>query len=384
MLPVRPNLVWRDTCTQPLCNPTCTEKVRPPSQPHIWPWSSEGSPSQPAVLFVGVLLLSVPIAGQLVLLAMHLVYRSRFFRVDASAIKARVQAGAADKRQQVKEVMEKVKRRTNSVVMTPQLSVEMSPVRRSPLSISIPSTTDGLDGLHPTSSPGFSPSPLFGPAATTGAGDVAAVAGGVRPGFVRLPSPVQPDTEQWEIKQRVIVSFQKLRYGATTQRHERQADEQRHHEEGENTTSAADRCCAAVLRYWPRVLTVEDTLAVPAPAVAASEPHPIAPSGLYATYVAPLLERPPARCILNSLTGSMRSGELVALLGTSGCGKSTLIELLAGRKTSGEMDGSITIKYAPAMNTVLSFVQLLVCVDWCGLVRLLCSAGIRFPCAVLG
>lgn len=51
--------------------------------------------------------------------------------------------------------------------------------------------------------------------------------------------------------------------------------------------------------------------------------------------------------LLKGISGAFRPGVLTALMGVSGAGKTTLIDVLAGRKTSGYTDGSITISGYP-------------------------------------
>jgi len=47
--------------------------------------------------------------------------------------------------------------------------------------------------------------------------------------------------------------------------------------------------------------------------------------------------------LLNGITGALRPGVLTALMGISGAGKTTLLDVLAGRKTSGTIEGEIQI-----------------------------------------
>ncbi|KAB1204549.1 Pleiotropic drug resistance protein TUR2 [Morella rubra] len=51
--------------------------------------------------------------------------------------------------------------------------------------------------------------------------------------------------------------------------------------------------------------------------------------------------------LLKGVSGAFRPGVLTALMGVSGAGKTTLLDVLAGRKTSGYVQGSITISGFP-------------------------------------
>lgn len=51
--------------------------------------------------------------------------------------------------------------------------------------------------------------------------------------------------------------------------------------------------------------------------------------------------------LLHELTGSFRPGVLTALMGVSGAGKTTLMDVLAGRKTRGYIEGDIKISGFP-------------------------------------
>lgn len=51
--------------------------------------------------------------------------------------------------------------------------------------------------------------------------------------------------------------------------------------------------------------------------------------------------------LLVNVTGTFRPGLLTALVGVSGAGKTTLMDVLAGRKTGGIIEGSITISGYP-------------------------------------
>jgi ABC-type multidrug transport system ATPase subunit len=51
--------------------------------------------------------------------------------------------------------------------------------------------------------------------------------------------------------------------------------------------------------------------------------------------------------LLVNVTGAFRPGVLTALVGVSGAGKTTLMDVLAGRKTGGVIEGNITISGYP-------------------------------------
>lgn len=51
--------------------------------------------------------------------------------------------------------------------------------------------------------------------------------------------------------------------------------------------------------------------------------------------------------LLKGVSGAFRPGVLTALMGVSGAGKTTLMDVLAGRKTSGYIEGRITVSGYP-------------------------------------
>lgn len=51
--------------------------------------------------------------------------------------------------------------------------------------------------------------------------------------------------------------------------------------------------------------------------------------------------------LLRNVSGAFRPGELTALVGVTGAGKTTLMDVLAGRKTGGYIEGSISVSGYP-------------------------------------
>ena len=51
--------------------------------------------------------------------------------------------------------------------------------------------------------------------------------------------------------------------------------------------------------------------------------------------------------LLKGVSGAFKPGVLTALMGVSGAGKTTLMDVLAGRKTGGYIEGNITISGFP-------------------------------------
>ena len=51
--------------------------------------------------------------------------------------------------------------------------------------------------------------------------------------------------------------------------------------------------------------------------------------------------------LLREVSGAFRPGVLTALMGVSGAGKTTLMDVLAGRKTGGYIEGTISISGYP-------------------------------------
>mgnify|MGYP000488745085 FL=1 len=51
--------------------------------------------------------------------------------------------------------------------------------------------------------------------------------------------------------------------------------------------------------------------------------------------------------LLNNVSGAFRPGVLTALVGVSGAGKTTLMDVLAGRKTGGYIEGDIRVSGYP-------------------------------------
>ncbi|KAK9192465.1 hypothetical protein WN944_003157 [Citrus x changshan-huyou] len=61
--------------------------------------------------------------------------------------------------------------------------------------------------------------------------------------------------------------------------------------------------------------------------------------------------------LLYDVTGSLRPGVLTALMGVSGAGKTTLLDVLAGRKTTGSMEGEIKIGGYPKVQETFARVS---------------------------
>ena len=61
--------------------------------------------------------------------------------------------------------------------------------------------------------------------------------------------------------------------------------------------------------------------------------------------------------ILSDITGALKPGVLTALMGVSGAGKTTLLDVLAGRKTSGYIEGHIKIGGYPKVQETFARVS---------------------------
>ncbi|CAI9105088.1 OLC1v1003939C2 [Oldenlandia corymbosa var. corymbosa] len=61
--------------------------------------------------------------------------------------------------------------------------------------------------------------------------------------------------------------------------------------------------------------------------------------------------------LLRGITGAFRPGVLTALMGVTGAGKTTLMDVLAGRKTGGYIEGSITISGFPKVQETFARVS---------------------------
>ncbi|CBI36065.3 unnamed protein product, partial [Vitis vinifera] len=61
--------------------------------------------------------------------------------------------------------------------------------------------------------------------------------------------------------------------------------------------------------------------------------------------------------LLREVTGAFRPGVLTALMGVSGAGKTTLMDVLAGRKTGGYIEGDIRISGFPKKQETFARIQ---------------------------
>jgi ABC-type multidrug transport system ATPase subunit len=61
--------------------------------------------------------------------------------------------------------------------------------------------------------------------------------------------------------------------------------------------------------------------------------------------------------LLHDVSGAFRPGILTALMGVSGAGKTTLMDVLAGRKIGGYIEGSINISGYPKNQTTFARVS---------------------------
>lgn len=60
--------------------------------------------------------------------------------------------------------------------------------------------------------------------------------------------------------------------------------------------------------------------------------------------------------LLKGVSGAFRPGVLTALIGVSGASKTTLMDMLAGRKIGGYIDGSITISRYPKKQETFAWI----------------------------
>jgi ABC-type multidrug transport system ATPase subunit/ABC-type multidrug transport system permease subunit len=94
-------------------------------------------------------------------------------------------------------------------------------------------------------------------------------------------------------------------------------------------------------------LTVQGAAAKPPPSPRPSSALPFVPANMTfrdVTYAVPHKGSPGGELLLlQGVTGTFLPGRLTALIGTSGAGKTTLMDVLAGRKTAGRVEGDIRV-----------------------------------------
>ena len=61
-----------------------------------------------------------------------------------------------------------------------------------------------------------------------------------------------------------------------------------------------------------------------------------------------------ARRLLDGISGYAKAGQLTALMGSSGAGKTTLMDVIAGRKTAGTIEGEILVNGHPKVTATFN------------------------------
>jgi alpha-D-ribose 1-methylphosphonate 5-triphosphate synthase subunit PhnL len=87
-------------------------------------------------------------------------------------------------------------------------------------------------------------------------------------------------------------------------------------------------------------------------------------------------------CCVQAVYGNAEPGDMLALMGPSGAGKSTLMDILAGRKSVGNLTGSVMVNGMPRKKDDFARKTAYVpqvrggCMGWCVLLVMLSLCGL--------